>query len=169
MGNARVVGPAGLTEGEFMDCLRALAALYRGPDATRLDLTAYVPTGGLGRHAILERLGRVDWRRFARALEKAVRAGETFVLLPEDLGTDPRSGLNVTAGDVSHRQDAIALLTGRADDVKTGVADRFTVIKMGKGKVVLDSRSPDAEGFTDGQFVLWHAELLRDYQVADGQ
>jgi len=58
--------------------LRALTALYLDPAAARLDLTAYTEHHNLSRHRVIERLSRIDWRPFAGAIEKAVRAGERF-------------------------------------------------------------------------------------------
>ena len=40
------------------------------------------------------------------------------------------------------------------------------MLRIGNGALILDSRSPDSEGFTDGHFALWHAEFLRDLEAA---
>ena len=149
---------AGMTDAEFVDLLRALTAIYRDPSATRLALTAFVPSGALDRHAIVERLARVDWRQHAAALENAVKAGETVILLPEDLGSDPRTGTALTPGDATHRDAVLAALMGKAKcaDVAAG---SLTVCALGKGRIVIVRTSPDAEGFTDGQFALWRARF----------
>ena len=152
---------AGMTDAEFLSLLRALSALYLKQDATRLELTAYVPTLTLSRHAILERLARVDWSRHVAALEKAVAAGETFILLPEDLGTDPRTGLSLTPADATRRAEVVAALTGKAKRAEAAADPLTTVWSLGKGRLILAHTSPDAAGFTDGQFALWHADFLR--------
>ncbi|OPZ31657.1 MAG: Beta-galactosidase trimerization domain protein [Lentisphaerae bacterium ADurb.BinA184] len=156
---------AGMTDGEFLGLLRALTALYADEAATRFGLTAYLPAGALGRHAILERLARSDWRRHAAALEKAVSDGETFILLPEDLGTDPVTGQALTPGDQTGRAEVVAKLARKAQ-VADSADRRLTVLTLGKGRIVLARTSPDAAGFTDGHFALWHAGFLEELRAA---
>ncbi|HVZ70975.1 MAG TPA: beta-galactosidase trimerization domain-containing protein [Polyangia bacterium] len=159
-----------MTSAAFVDHLRRLRAIYEGHHAgmeAKYELSAFVdvPFRPDNRHALLRRLQRVDWRPHVAAVAEALRAGETFYLLGEDLGADPTTGLTIdpfAVADANGFVAAIAQLPGARRT--TRVADGFTfdVIVLGRGAlVVAPQASADRAANDAAGFAAWHERLKR--------
>ena len=81
------------------------------------------------------------------------------------MGTDPVTGQALTPGDQTGRAEVVAKLARKAQ-VADSADRRLTVLTLGKGRIVLARTSPDAAGFTDGHFALWHAGFLEELRAA---
>ena len=87
-----------MTTEQFLADLRRLRSIYEGSHAgleAKYMLSYYlnVPFRPDSRHAITRRLMRTDWTPHLRALADAIRGGECFYLIGEDLNRDPYTGL----------------------------------------------------------------------------
>jgi hypothetical protein len=145
-----------MSESEFVAALEQLREIYRH-GTTRRELSYYLfDANSDNRHALGRDLAEQHWPDFVPALERALRAGATFLLTGEDLGLDPASGLAVT----TQRPRALAAVAqlGRRRGAQwwTGPADGHRLLlALGAGRLVLDRTSLDDVGFYDRDYAAW--------------
>ena len=156
---------AGTTDAEFLGRLRRLKEIYLGKIADRRHLLAHYycwPTGS--RHAALERLWRTSWPKHVNALGAALAAGETLVLLPEDLNVDVEDGKRVYPHVDGLQLDAIETLArGQGAQWWASAAHPdYRVLRIGKGCLILCRTSPDLSGWRNTDVQNWHRRFQRD-------
>ena len=79
-----------------------------------LSYFLYVPFRPNNRHAILRRLQRVDWTPHVAAVADALRQGERFYLVGEDLNVDPATGARIDPCAVADPAAFLAALSQTA-------------------------------------------------------
>ncbi|MFM8292827.1 MAG: hypothetical protein ACKOC4_14180 [Planctomycetia bacterium] len=146
---------------EFVALVERLRSLHFSAEPVDKRLySAFSYEMGGSRQDVLRRLACTDWTTHAQALAGHVAGGTRLYLVGEDLGIDPESGVSVTPG---RRPRIVAALeglvaSGRATlHAVTGVPD-LRVLAIGKGLVVIDSRSPDAAGNSNLHIALFQRE-----------
>jgi len=170
-----------ISDSEFVSLLDALTALYlTGGDRDKGSLSYYVHDRDISRHRIMQLLNQADWRQKVAALRKHLAEGNTVILLGEDLGRDPASGLwldpldgqaqdesmDMAAGGKlpsvpgPHKMEALEQLTDGRVSARLWPQGR-TAIKFGDGKLILDNVSFDNMGSANGLFDLNHCRWLR--------
>jgi len=175
------LGKIPLSDEEFVALLGALRDLYlSGGDRDKGSLSYYVHDRDLSRHRIMKLLGEADWPAHAPALKRYLEAGNTVILLGEDLGVDPATGLwldpingqgqddsmDMSAGGrlpslpAARRLEALERVTGR-DLHRAPWPDGRLILPVGKGRLVLDLTSFDNQGMDNGLFALNHARWLK--------
>jgi hypothetical protein len=160
--------PPAMTSDEFLGQLRLLRGIYlgrhQGLDAKYM-LSYYldVPFRPDNRHAILRRLGRVEWTPHVSAVGDALRAGETFYLTGEDLGVDPETGVRIDPfgrADEEQFLAALARLPGARRVTRTVDGFELEAIELGKGALVLCRRtSADRTAYLSSAFTAWQDRL----------
>lgn len=148
-----------MAEDEFITALDQLTEIYlRGGD--KLTLCAhYFGFGERTRHHLLRRLWQIDWRRFVPAMRRALRRGRLFILTGEDLGTDPLSGLRVYPFFDAHQHGALRDLTRGAP--RHRLSPTMLLYRIGRGRLIIDSISIDAQGWTNREIKAWHEGWLK--------
>jgi hypothetical protein len=157
-----------MTAPEFLDQFRRLRSIYTGAYQgleAKYMLSYYlaVPFRPNNRHAILRRLQRVDWTPHLHAVAAALRSGETFYLLGEDLNIDPQTGLTIdplAASDPAGFLAQLAKMPGAEQRTRTVEGFTLEVIKIGQGAlVVCRAASVDRAAYHSSDFVAWHKTL----------
>ena len=168
------IGRTEVSDEEFCGLLDALAALYcNGGQQDRASLSFFTMDRDVGRHRIMQLLNQVDWREKVDVLRKHIEEGRSVILLGEDLGVDPATGLSVeplsiaagegidaAAGggrlptmDGSHKREAFSRLCGK-DVCGESWPENRLLLRLGKGWLLLDRTSLDNQGSQNGQMRL---------------
>ncbi len=174
------LGKIGISEAEFTTLLGALDSLYRsGGERDKGSLSFYCFDRDLSRHRIMKLLNEADWLQMVPALRRYVESGHEVILLGEDLGWDPSSGLttdpmNGAGQDEGTDMAAGGALPGLAGARKLQALEKVTgrslrgawpggrlVIPLGKGRLILDAGSLDDQGMANGEFAVNHARWLK--------
>jgi hypothetical protein len=166
--------PQQLTADEFVGRLKQLADLYRRDLSgenwmTKQYLGYYYDYFPGTRHDLLRPLNEVDWVAYAPALRQAVTGGERLILIGEDLGIDPATGLGTWPS--GYRKQVEAVLTALAG-AKWSVATRdgdTVVARLGAGQVILSRESPDAAGNTNPELARWQQRWLGELEAVRSQ
>jgi hypothetical protein len=159
--------PARMSEEQFVEQLKRLAALYRADHSAegwmikqRLGyFYDYFPNT---RHSILQPLLDLDWERYSGAIRHSVVQGAELILTGEDLGLHPGSGLSVYPHHDAGQFDALAAaLEGASWSLAT--ADGETLMaSIGKGRVILCRESIDAAGYDNPSVARWQQRWLEE-------
>jgi len=163
---------AGATDAEFLGLLRRLRSLYLSSTASRWDMFAHLFAFPESRHATLERLWRASWPDRSDALRKAIASGETFILLPEDLGVDPLDGRRLYPHFDGRQIETVEALMNQEGAGLYGTFELpdHVVIRIGSGALVLARTSPDLTGWNEADLQRWRRsfqEALRRLGVQD--
>jgi hypothetical protein len=157
------VGSAALVE-----LLRALRTLYAGSyegleNKYRLSFFLHVPFRPDGRHGLVRRLQRCAWEPHLSAVADALRGGETFLLLGEDLSRDPLSGTRIdplAQAEPDAFLAALARLPGARQEQLEMDGFRFRRIRLGTGSlIVAPDASIDRAAYHSADMAAWHARL----------
>ncbi|MFW6059714.1 MAG: beta-galactosidase trimerization domain-containing protein [Phycisphaeraceae bacterium] len=148
----------------LLDHLRRLREIYlnahEGMEAKyRLSYFLNSPGRSDTRHAIVRALQRTPWKPHLDALADALRGGERFVLIGEDVNVDPKTGARIdpfAAVDFTAVLDALAALPGaqRSRHEIEGIA--IERIAIGEGALLVAETSVDRQAYTSEQFRAWH-------------
>jgi len=154
---------ADLTDAEFIGLLDRLSAIHL--DASPMDKRRYSYfTYELAdsRHNTDRLLAATDWTARLEALRAHVAAGGLVYLIGEDLGRDPRSGLLTTPARNPRILEALDALVAkyRGQVLQVAGAPDLRVIRLGKGMILLDRRSPDSSGNSNLHLAAWHQHWL---------
>jgi len=166
---------AGATDAEFLGLLRRLRSLYLSVNARRRDMLAHLFAFPESRHATLERLWRMSWPDHADALREAIAAGETFILLLEDLGIDPLDGRKLYPHFDGQQIETIETLMSREDAGLYGTFElpSYLIVAIGNGALILARDSPDQVGWNETDLQRWrrpfHKALRRLGMQDDGR
>jgi hypothetical protein len=158
-----------MTDAQFLDALRALRAVYQGTHQgleAKYMLSYYlnVPFRPGNRHALVRRLQRTPWAPHAVALADALRAGETFYLVGEDVNVDPASGTRIdplAVADIPACLKQLAELPGATRRRVTAEGMDFDVIRLGRGAIVTAVAGVDQAVYLSADFAAWHARLKK--------
>ncbi len=152
---------------EFVAKLEQLATVYHrepGDETWMIKqwLGAYYSYFSDTRHALLRDLWRVDWREYAEALRSAVEGGADLILVGEDLGLDPATGLPVSPYQEATQLAAVAEAMKGA--TWSGLSGDGEVIhaKLGRGSLVLSRLTPDgaSSSWSYARFWLKHLQQM---------
>jgi hypothetical protein len=159
------------TAGEILEDLRRLRSVYEGEWQgleAKYMLSYYLnaPFRPDGRHATVRRLQRADWSPHLDAIADAMRNGERFILLGEDLNRDPLTGIQIDpfAADIEGFVEKLARGGRRRRVEKEGIS--LTVIEIGRGGLVTGSESVDRAAYHSSDFAAWHERLKKALQAA---
>ena len=172
-----------VSDTEFLALLDALTALYRsGGQRDKGSLSFYTAERDVSRHRILQLLRQVDWTDKQELLRKHIADGHDVILLGEDIGFDPPTGLGVdpingasfepdtdpAAGGVIPRlpgPDILSALPGSPAKLleMSLLCGPARVIRIGRGRLIVDPTSFDSFGsantlFAD-QWARWRDRL----------
>ncbi|HPD17054.1 MAG TPA: beta-galactosidase trimerization domain-containing protein [Planctomycetota bacterium] len=160
-----------MTTAEFLGELRKLRAVYEGGHAgleAKYMLSYYlnVPFRPDNRHAIMRRLQRTDWAPHVEALAEATRAGERFLVLPEDLNHDPGSGLWIDPFSGLRLNLLFRELLkqpGARTRLLEGLPVPLSAIEIGNGALMYPTQleSPDRSAYHSSDFAVWHERLKK--------
>jgi hypothetical protein len=159
---------------QFVTELRRLRAIYEGTYKgleAKYMLSYYlnVPFRPNNRHAVTRRLQRTPWAPHLHALAEAIRAGERFYLLGEDLNADPLTGMTIdplAPGDPGAFVDRLARMPGAKTRTLATDGMNFRIVGLGKGALVTGDASVDRAAYHSSDFVAWHERLKRNLQRA---
>jgi len=163
--------PERMPEPAFIARLRQLADVYRKDHSNE----SWLAKQWLGahycffpgtRHDLFRDLADVDWTQYAEAIRKAVEDGENLVLVGEDLGLDPATGLRAWPSRDGRQIEAVA--TAMAQAVWEALSGDGEVVRarLGKGSLVLSRTTPDGASSSWGCAAAWHKGLLATLAVA---
>jgi len=158
-----------MASAEFLAHLRRLREIYladhQGLEAKyALSFYLNVPFRPNNRHAVLRRLHRTDWKPHLAAVREAIKAGETFYLLGEDLNTDPLTGLAIdplAVADIRTFVDALAKTPDASRRAVQVQGTDFDLIRIGAGSLAIGNASVDRSAYHSSDFVVWHGEVKR--------
>lgn len=156
-----------ITGEEFLGLLRQLRTIYSGDytgleERYMLSYYQYVAFRPENRHATMRQLQRVDWTPHLATMAAALRAGERFVLVGEDLNIDPQSGLRIDPLAVANPSaflDALAKLPGATRTMEEVDGIRCEVIRLGTGTLVIAHTSLERTTFHSSDVIAWHTAL----------
>ncbi len=163
--------PQQLSADEFVGRLKQLADLYRRDLSgenwmTKQYLGCYYDYFPGTRHDLLRPLNEADWMVYAPALRQAITGGARLVLVGEDLGIDPATGLETWPSGYQRQLEAVVTaLAGARWSVATQDGDTI-VARLGTGEVVLSRESPDAAGNTNTELTRWQQRWLQELKAA---
>jgi len=168
--------PAQMTSEEFVRLLRSLREVYLGQYQgleAKYALSYYlnVPFRPNSRHALVRRLQRVDWKPHLAALADALRAGEVFYLLGEDLNVDPATRLTIdplAAADIPALLGALARSPGASRRRESIAGIQLEVIRLGRGALVTGPASVDRTAYTSAEVIQWHEKLKAALRRVEG-
>jgi hypothetical protein len=149
-----------------VDKLRKLAEVYRRDPAgdtwmVKQRLGAHYCLFGGTRHALMSNLLRVDWREYTDALRRAVEGGAQLVLVGEDLGLDPATGLSVCPYEKPTQTDAVAGAMAGARWCALSADGEIVRASLGRGSLVLSRITPDGASSSWGYAAAWQKRLRR--------
>ena len=161
--------PPPMTSPEFVDLVRKLRAVYlasyEGLEAKyALSYFLNVPFRPENRHSLVRRLQRTDWRPHLPAVVAALRAGEKFILVGEDMNLDPATGAKIdplAVADPAAFLDALARAPGAVRRSVRAENFEFDVIGIGAGAVIVARTGVDRLAYHSSDFVRWHAAFKR--------
>ncbi|HPP12197.1 MAG TPA: hypothetical protein PKW42_05625, partial [bacterium] len=175
-----------ISDREFCLLLENLRKIYlTGGTGDKVSLSYYCFESDISRHRIAQLLLETDWLKKVDALKKYLASGQTVILLGEDLGFDPESGLSLetlTEENSDPSVDsaaggklpalpsasiipAIEKLTETRDLMARLQKERRLVLPVGKGKILLDLASFDQAGQENSLFHLSHYRWLQSLPV----
>ena len=163
-----------MTSEQFIGELRKLRGIYEGTYQgleAKYALSYYldVPFRPDNRHAIMRRLQRTPWMPHLDAVTAAIRNGERFYLLGEDLNVDPASGLSIdpfAAGDPRRLVEQLADARGAKKRQVEAEGVSITIIEIGKGALVTGPVSVDRTAYHSSDFIAWHERLKAAVKAA---
>ena len=157
-----------ITDAEFLGLLVRLRERHLDPEPVdKRRYSYYSYELGDSRQRAMQLLACVDWTTRVNALATFLAGGERLYLVCEDLGFDAASGVTATPGRRPRILDALEQLAGREGAAVLAVSGRpyLRVLKVGKGMVVLDRRSPDASGNSNLHLAAWHQAWRQEIEV----
>jgi hypothetical protein len=151
---------------EFVATLRQLAEVYRTDHAgqswrAKQWLGAHYCLFPGTRHALLRNLIELDWTRHVEALRQAVAEGTNLILVGEDLGLDPATGLPAWACDARQLEAVAAAMRDATWESLSGDGEVIRA-SLGRGSLVLCRNTPDGVSSSWGAAVAWQQDLLRN-------
>ncbi|MGD0091221.1 MAG: hypothetical protein ABSE73_14990, partial [Planctomycetota bacterium] len=168
--------PERLPESAFIARLSQLADVYRKDHSTenwlaKQWLGAHYCFFPGTRHDLFRDLAGVDWTQHAEALRKAVEAGANLVLVGEDLGLDPATGLRAWPNWERRRPagsqiEAVATALAKAAWEALSGDGEVVRARLGQGSLVLCRTTPDGAGSSWGCAAAWQKDLLSALAVA---
>ena len=103
----------------------------------------------------------MDWTRHAAAIKKAVTDGAELILVGEDMGLDPATGLAAGfEGDGPTIRGRVANAMGKALWQTVSADGEIVRATLGKGSLILCRNTPDGVGHTWGDAVEWQKKFL---------
>ncbi len=147
-----------ITDAEFIALLVRLRERHLDPaPVDKRRYSFYSHELGESRQRVMQLLACVDWTSRIDALASFLAGGERLYLVCEDLGFDAASGVTATPGRRPRVLEALQQLAGRkgADVMAVSSKPYLRVLKLGKGMLVLDRRSPDASGNSNLHLAAW--------------
>jgi len=108
----------------------------------------------------------VDWTQHVEAIREAVDAGENLVLVGEDLGLDPATGLRAWPNRDGRQIEAVATAMAKAIWEALSGDGEVVRARLGKGSLVLCRTTPDGASSSWGCAAAWHKGLLATLAVA---
>jgi len=152
--------------GEFVDKLKKLADIYRrdmGKETwmVKQQLGAHYSFFGRTRHALIRDLWRVDWRAHAKALRGAVQGGANLILVGEDLGLDPATGLTISPYQKAMQLAAVVKAMKGAAWSGLSADGEVVRARLGRGSLVLSRLTPDGASSSWSYARFWLERLQR--------
>ncbi|MCM8768823.1 MAG: beta-galactosidase [Candidatus Omnitrophica bacterium] len=176
-----------ISDAEFCGLLDALTELYlTGASRDKVALSYYCHESDVSRHRIIQLLFEVDWMKKINALRKHLACGKTVILLGEDLGIDPITGMSLETlvenqADVSIDPAAGGNLPAFSSaniipalEQLTGVKNLYSLLRkqgkltipVGPGKIFVDLTSFDEGGQENRLFLVNHHRWLQRLPAA---
>jgi hypothetical protein len=161
---SEVWGAARMPAGEFVDKLDQLADIYRwnpGDETwmVKQRVGAHYAYFGRTRHAVLRDLWRVDWRDYVKALRAVVEGGANLILVGEDLGLDPATGLPVSPYQPATQIEAVAEAMKGASWSGLSADGEVVRAELGQGSLVLTRLTPDGASSSWSYARFWLEQL----------
>jgi hypothetical protein len=149
---------------EFIATLRQLADVYR----TRVDedwrakqrLGAHYCLLPGTRHALLRNVVELNWARHVEPLRHAVAEGANLILVGEDLGLDPATGMPAWPYGSGGQIDAVAAAMRGAAWEALSADGEVIRASLGRGSLVLCRHTPDGTSSSWGAAAAWQRDLL---------
>jgi len=157
-------GPA-MTDEEFLGLLVRLRGRHLDPEPVdKRRYSYYSYELGESRQRAMQLLATTDWTTRIDALADFLAKGERLYLVGEDLGFDAESGVTTTPGRRPRILEALQQLAERNGSELLAVSGKphLRVLKVGKGLLVLDRRSPDAAGNSNLHLAAFHQAWLNE-------
>lgn len=157
--------PERMPAAEFVATLKRLADVYRTDHAkenwrAKQWLGAHYCFFPGTRHALLRNLIETDWPRHAETLRQAVADGANLILVGEDLGLDPATGLPAWPADGQQLEAVAAAMRSATWESLSGDGEVIRA-SLGRGSLVLCRNTPDGAGSSWGAAVAWQQDFLR--------
>ncbi|MBS3762689.1 MAG: hypothetical protein KGZ25_05210, partial [Planctomycetes bacterium] len=157
---------------DFLDAFRRLREIYLGSYEgleTRYMLSYYlhVPFRPDNRHGIVRDLHRTSWEMHLKVFAEALRAGEKFYLLAEDLNIDPHSGLRIdplAGADPQRFIERLEKQNGAERETRIIDGIHFRIIRIGEGALIVGQISNDRNIYTPSDYQKWHESLKSAFQ-----
>jgi len=155
-----------MTEEAFITALTRLAEVYREDQspkewAAKQYLGAYYSHFLGSRNSLTQPLHEIDWMVHSDALRRAVEGGANLILVGEDMGIEPASGLTFSHHGYGRQLEVVAdAFAGAAWGLSsTGNVLR---IRLGRGSLTLSRTTPDMGewGHTNPAQLRWQREFL---------
>lgn len=154
-----------ITDAEFVGLLERLRGCHLDPgpvDKRRYSYFTYEIDDS--RQRTCQLLACADWTERLGLLRDYLARGERLYLIGEDLGYDPRSTTSTTPARRPRIMEALDALAAEDSAELLQVAGRphLRVIRVGRGMLVLDARSPDAAGNANLHLAAFHQAWLEE-------
>ena len=173
----------------YLNSYKNLEGLNRLEAKWKLDYFMFAAFVGKNesRHHIMHTLVKVDWLAYVDAVASAMAKGECFYLTGEDIGLDPKTGLQIETNSSDKKifleklaacpgaktksmevEDSFIVYEGSARSGKESYRSdipgrKLTVIEIGKGRLVYDPVSLQ-ELYLSSAYIAWQEawlEMLR--------
>ncbi len=157
-----------VTDAEFLGLLVRLRERHLDPEPVdKRHYSYYSHELGDGRQRAMQLLACVDWTSRVEALASFLIGGERLYLVCEDLGFDAASGVTTTPGRRPRILEALQQLAGRKGAEVLAVSGKpyLRALKLGKGMLVLDRRSPDASGNSNLHLAAGHQAWRQEIEA----
>lgn len=154
-----------MTQDEFIQSLKDLAEVYRKDTSSE----SWMAKQWLGfyycffpktRHALIRPLMDLDWNAYSAGIRKAVDDGAELILVGEDMGLDPATGLSVGPEGYGNQLEAVSKAMGDAEWETISADGEILRGRLGKGSIVFCRNTPDGAGHTWGDAVAWQKKFL---------
>jgi len=159
-----------LTDAEFLGLLARLRALHlREEPVDKRAYSYYTPELEISRHRTCQLLAAADWTKRVEAIARLVAGGECLYLVGEDMGHEPESGVKTTPARDPRVLEALQALASRdqAELLQVSGRPHLRILRVGKGRLVLDRRSPDASGNSNLHLAAFHRSWLDEMKALD--
>jgi hypothetical protein len=157
-----------ITNAEFIGLLERLRACHLDPGPVDKRRYSYYTCESYdSRQRFCQLLAGTDWMERAEALRDYLARGERLYLVGEDMGYEPESGVATTPARAPRILDALQSLADRGELLQVSGKPHLRLLKVGKGMMVLDRRSPDAAGNSNLHLAAFHQSWLDEMKELD--